>query len=188
MKLLSSGCDESSDVAAFSALSASPASVSNYCFRRIRAKPVEALASSASFRLILPKPPGPVAAFDDLAQPLEARIARSSRLEVDENPRQRAARCRPIVNAFFRQPARVADCSPHDVSNRGAHRASHFLSGATLKRQGKCGATDGARVSCHFDAGDAASSRDVAHSRASILENGRRGASPAITTVSALVR
>src|SRR5271169_3575675 len=83
-----------------------------YAFTGSARNPSKAIASPASFRLNLRARPRSVAAVDNLAQALEARIARSSLLEVGENLRQRDARCRPIVNAFFRQPARVANGSP----------------------------------------------------------------------------
>jgi hypothetical protein len=150
--------------------------------------PAKAFTSLALFRLNLPARPRSVAAVDNLAQSFEARIARSSLLQVGKNLRQRDACCRPIVNAFFRQPARVANGSPHNVSNRGAHGASHFLSGATPGETGQMWRHHAARVSCQYDAGAATSSRDVRHFRASILDTGRRRAFPAIATDSAFVR
>ncbi len=148
----------------------------------------KAFAPPASFRLVLPERPRPVAAIDNLAQSLEDRIARRPRFEVGENLRQRDACCRPIIDAFFRQPARVADRSPYNVSNRGAHGASHFLSGATPDKTGQMWRHRRRRVSCQFDPGAVAASRDVTQSCASILEKGRRRDFPAITTDSAFVR
>jgi hypothetical protein len=148
----------------------------------------KAFAPPASFRLVLPECPRPVAAFDNLSQSLEARIARRACFEVGENLRQRDACCRPIVNSFFRQPARVADRSPHNVSNRGAHGASHFLSGATPDKTRQMWRHRRRRVSCQFDPGAVGSSREVMRSCASILEKGRRRAFPAIATDSAFVR
>jgi hypothetical protein len=150
--------------------------------------PSKAFASPASFRLNLPARPRSVAAVDNLAQSLEARIARSSLLEVGENLRQRDACCRPIVNAFLRQPARVANGSPHNFSNRGAHGASHFLSSVTPDKTGQMWRHNAARVSCQFGAGAVTSSRDVTHSRASILDSRRHRAFPAIAADSAFVR
>jgi hypothetical protein len=133
MKLLSTRCGESSDEAAFSALSAWIVQFRFFLSPDRR----EALALTASFRLTVAEAPGAVAPFDNLTQSLEARIAGRSRLEVKKNPRQRRARRRPIVNAFLGHPSRVADRSPHNVSNRCDHDASHFLSGATPEGTGQ---------------------------------------------------
>jgi hypothetical protein len=137
--------------------------------------PSKGFASPASFRLNLPARPRSVAAVDNLAQSLEARIARSSLLEVGENLRQRDACCRPIVNAFFRQAARVANLTSSPVQ--------------PLTRQGKCGATTPPEYRANMTQALAVtSSRDVTHSRASILDSGRRRAFPAIAADSAFVR
>ena len=89
-----------------------------------------ACALFVSFGLVFAQLPGAVSPFDHLAQSLEAWIVRRSTFEVGKNPDQRDARSRPIVDAFLRYSARVADRPPHDFSSRGRHGASYVLSGA----------------------------------------------------------